>query len=101
MLRTSGGAEETTNNNAKIPMAQLTANSPLMWAAPTTKPRINLFEYRFLEEATRNTAPEHMDAAIEAVRVYAKLHLNMCLSDEAAALRHRNATRPARRLQLA
>lgn len=67
----------------------------------TPKLRINLMEYRYLEKAVEDTAPEEKESAIQCVVIYAKLHNGMCLKDEAAALRHKLRTQARPQLRIA
>ncbi|RPD50020.1 hypothetical protein DNI29_04280 [Hymenobacter sediminis] len=68
--------------------------APLMWAAAPEKLRINLAEYRFLEQAVNDTAIGCKREAIQSIVTYAKLHSGMCLKDEAAALLYKLETQP-------
>ncbi|TGE07741.1 hypothetical protein [Hymenobacter fodinae] len=53
-----------------------------MWAAEKLKLRVNLTEYKFMESALDGIPASDMPAARQAVVIYARLHLGLCLLDE-------------------
>lgn len=67
----------------------------MLHLSPAAKPRINLKEYRFLEEKVAAVNVGDEEAAIQSVATYAHFEFGWCLKDEADAYRLRRATRPS------